>query len=555
MYVDASEKVYKNITATSSIYGRTYVNFQALPTDDAYQLNIIGFEPVGYHGYPIYATLWKNGTDGTVKFNLKNMFSGTYNMTDIQASTGVWYCVEVKYVESGSCLMYIDGVLEASLSGPALQTDQVFVGSTNSHQGQAYYDCVVVDDSYIGTLSSNNAPTIGEFEAPSTVYANQWFYLNTSVNDADGISEIVNATIELSNSVVLKWDNASATFSEQSDANNYCTLNASACIETEKNNTAFKLSWKLKLNNYPSGSVDILSSNTKVWDSTESGNNSETGLFTFSYITLNLQARDSSGTNLPRSVTFSGTLGNGTSFTKTSNTNGLATLTTCYGTHTVQVKWGTHLVKSSTSFSVTSNKTQNFDTTIARLNSGSYYVLISINQTTPATPEVNGLPNWKMYGISGSGQKDLKVDITNWVDTSQPSIIKVMGNPYETGWNWDGTNKILSGFTLDFDANPSLNLEMEWGTSSGGPGGSSGGSDTVPVTPEEEPEKPQDTINPPVYIIPEYQQPVIPADTVTTIIVGSCIVICIGLVINWLFEQNSTSKLWNRKSKKPKWKK
>jgi len=492
----------------------------------------------------------------------------TWNNASHTASLDTWYCVEAAYyvhategyfkVWVNETLIFEDTNIDTSQNGNA---GEVRVGvhssySTNSLSHKVDIDCVVVDSSYIGPLSGgNNAPSIGEFQAPSTIYANQWFYLNASVNDADGISEIVNATIELSNSVILKWDNASATFSEQSDTNNYCTLNASACIETEKNSTAFKLSWRLKLNNYPSGSVNILSSNTKVWDSTESGSNNETGLFTFSYITLNLQARDSSGTNLPRSVTFSGTLGNGTGFTKTSDTNGLATLTTCYGTHTVQVKWGTHLVKSSTSFSVTSNKTQNFDTAIARLNSGSYYVLISINQTTPVTPEINGLPNWKMYGISGSGQKDLKVDVANWVDTSQPSIIKVMGNPYETGWNWDGTNKILSGFILDFDANPSLNLEMEWGTSSGGPGGSSGGSNTVPVTPEEEPEKPQDTINPPVYIIPEYQQPVIPANAVTTIIVGSCIVICIGLVINWLFEQNSTSKLWNRKSKKPKWKK
>jgi len=559
-------RVYKGFTANNVIYVDGWFRFDNIIQTDWRKTEFItvrdsssGTTVFGvqiYHTTPYWRIEYRNDSD----------FLYATVSTD-PPTADEWREIQVKVDCSSadgtfdaSYEVWVDGTSVWSASGydsDVTSVNEIRVGVCENNEAVTntiWVDDIIVDDSYISG-GANSAPTIGEFQASSTVYANQWFYLNASVNDADGISEIINATIELSNNVILKWDNASATFSEQSDTNNYCTLNASACIETEKNSTAFKLSWKLKLNNYPSGSVNILSSNTKVWDSTESGNNSKTGLFTFSYITLNLQARDSSGTNLPRSVAFSGTLGNGTSFTKTSNTNGLATLTTCYGPHTVQVKWGTHLVKSSTSFSVTSNKTQNFDTTIARLNSGSYYVLISINQTTPATPEVNGLPNWKMYGISGSGQKDLKVDVANWVDTSQPSIIKVMGNPYETGWNWDGTNKILSGFTLDFDANPSLNLEMEWGTSSGGPGGSSGGSDTVPVTPEEEPEKPQDTINPPVYIIPEYQQPVIPTDTVTTIIVGSCIVICIGLVINWLFEQNSTSKLWNRKSKKPKWKK
>lgn len=563
-YVDAwwiDAYFYKDLSSTyTELYARAYFYFSGTLPADLIGL-ILALRTATYPYEIANVGVLANGGGWRLRYSDNGtLTSSTYSET---VQTGTWYCIEiygklgngdgvVKLWRNGTEIISVSGIINNDIG----EISQVRAGVDNGYRGtyHVYVDDVIVDTSYIGS-GGNNAPSIGEFQAPSTVYANQWFYLNASVNDADGISEIVNATIELSNSVVLKWDNASATFSEQSDTNNYCTLNASACIETEKNNTAFKLSWKLKLNNYPSGSVNILSSNTKVWDSTESGNNSETGLFTFSYITLNLQARDSSGTNLPRSVTFSGTLGNGTTFTKTSNTNGLATLTTCYGTHTVQVKWGAHLVKSSTSFSVTSNKTQNFDTTIARLNSGNYYVLISINQTTPATPEVNGLPNWKMYGISGSGQKDLKVDVANWVDTSQPSIIKVMGNPYETGWNWDGTNKILSGFTLDFDANPSLNLEMEWGTSSGGPGGSSGGSNIVPVTPEEEPEKPQDTINPPVYIIPEYQQPTIPADAITTIVVGSCIVVCIGLVINWLFEQNSTSKLWNRKSKKPKWKK
>ena len=32
-------------------------------------------------------------------------------------------------------------------------------------------------------LASNEVPTIGEFQAPSTVYANKYFFLNVTVND------------------------------------------------------------------------------------------------------------------------------------------------------------------------------------------------------------------------------------------------------------------------------------------------------------------------------------------------------------------------------------
>lgn len=39
------------------------------------------------------------------------------------------------------------------------------------------------------TYTPNYSPTIGEFQAPSTVYASRWFYLNVTVNDADGVSD------------------------------------------------------------------------------------------------------------------------------------------------------------------------------------------------------------------------------------------------------------------------------------------------------------------------------------------------------------------------------
>ena len=71
----------------------------------------------------------------------------------------------------------------------------------------------------LGLVNELTVPTIGTFQAPSTVYANKYFFLNATISDVDGVADFENATIEISNNVVLKWLNSTNTFSEQSDAN------------------------------------------------------------------------------------------------------------------------------------------------------------------------------------------------------------------------------------------------------------------------------------------------------------------------------------------------
>jgi hypothetical protein len=126
-------------------------------------------------------------------------------------------------------------------------------------------------------------PTIGEFQAPSTVYANKYFFLNATINDADGIADFVNATIEINGTIVLLWVNSTNTFSEYSDTNNYCTLDTANSIKANLNTTAHKLSWKIKLYwNYTEGSIFVISTNTKCFDSAgASGSATTTSLFTF----------------------------------------------------------------------------------------------------------------------------------------------------------------------------------------------------------------------------------------------------------------------------------
>jgi hypothetical protein len=160
-------------------------------------------------------------------------------------------------------------------------------------------------------LTLNTAPTIGEFQAPATVYANKYFLLNATINDADGIAQFVNATIEINGSIILKWDNATNTFSKYSDANNYCTLDTSGSVKTNKNSTANILSFKIKLGwNYTEGYISVLVTNTKCFDNQgASGSNSYANLFYFEddLIVYSASVNDSR-INPSQSITFTGTL-------------------------------------------------------------------------------------------------------------------------------------------------------------------------------------------------------------------------------------------------------
>ena len=126
-------------------------------------------------------------------------------------------------------------------------------------------------------------PTIGDFEASSsTVYADEWFNVNCSLADPDGVEYIKNGTLALNGSVVLAWDNATGNFTINQDPNSFCTLNSTACIMEEISSTALNLSWRIKLtSSYPTGSIDVLSSSTVYDIDGFSGSGSESGVFTF----------------------------------------------------------------------------------------------------------------------------------------------------------------------------------------------------------------------------------------------------------------------------------
>jgi len=207
------------------------------------------------------------------------------------------------------------------------------------------------------TMAVNQPPTIGTFQAPGTAYAGEYFFLNCSVQDLNGKDEIVNATIEISNSIILKYDNASDTFSEYQDTNGYCTLDAGSSVRTEINSTAFKLSWKIKLSySCPEGQISVIVTNTKVFDSLDdSGSGSQSNLFYFDKkFTLNLRSVDSESDAITDVTVY---MDNGTEYSASPDSGGWANWT-AITTSTVDVTVKFYGIQvNSTTITMDDNKT------------------------------------------------------------------------------------------------------------------------------------------------------------------------------------------------------
>ena len=176
-----------------------------------------------------------------------------------------------------------------------------------------WQNIIAISDTFaVGEIPpQNHPPTIGGFQSPSIVYANKYFFLNATITDPDGVTDLVNATIEISNGIILKWVNGPDAFSKQQDTYGYCTLDATDSFKTLINSTTYRLSFKIKLGwSFPEGSVDILSFNTKCFDSYgKSGSSSHEALFTFEDDLIVYSASvDDSRINPSQPITFSGTL-------------------------------------------------------------------------------------------------------------------------------------------------------------------------------------------------------------------------------------------------------
>jgi hypothetical protein len=136
--------------------------------------------------------------------------------------------------------------------------------------------------SLLTVTTTSNPPTTGQFQGPTTAYANKYFLLNNTITDLDGLADFKNASIQITSGVVLLWVNSTNSFSIQTDAGHYCTLDAANSARVTVNSTAYMLTWKIKLYwNYTEGAINI---NGTVFDNEGlSGAASQASLFTFEH--------------------------------------------------------------------------------------------------------------------------------------------------------------------------------------------------------------------------------------------------------------------------------
>ena len=77
-------------------------------------------------------------------------------------------------------------------------------GASGTGSASALFNFVVI---------SNNVPSVESIVSPSIVYADRYFLLNVTVQDAEEVADLDYATVQIG-TVVLKWDSSTDSFSE-----------------------------------------------------------------------------------------------------------------------------------------------------------------------------------------------------------------------------------------------------------------------------------------------------------------------------------------------------
>lgn len=266
-------------------------------------------------------------------------------------------------------------------------------------------------------------------------------------------------------------------------------------------------------------------------------------------ITLTLQARDKDGANLPRQVTFSGTLGNGSSFEESSDSTGNLALTTNGGWTTVNVAWGSHTVAAETTTMIDTSETVTINTYIERLDSDSYYLLASLDNTdiSSAGLQLMGHVNWQMPRLSGSGTVELKVDCANWVATSEPFKFRLNDFYHLSGWTWSSSTFTYS---IDLSSADSFIVEMWWVSTGRDP---TEPSSSVIVSPVDTSEPSDVTVSP--HIIPERQSTFTIAPLTLVALALGCggAIGIVAYTFNWFRTRDTVESLFNGKGVTVDW--
>jgi hypothetical protein len=189
-------------------------------------------------------------------------------------------------------------------------------------------------------------------------------------------------------------------------------------------------------------------------------------------LTLDLQAQDNAGTDLPRTVTFKVLNGStGTLVTEqTSTTSGAATLNLAPGYYTIETWWGSYYV-GSTNYTLASNATLPMITWIERLSSGDNYLLAAVNGTEMSDLSLVGDTDWDCSAFNGTDVQYFTQDHANWVTQQDPAsltIVETQVNASSADWSY--TANILE-YPIDFEAyDGTVTLAMTFEEGDGGIG-------------------------------------------------------------------------------------
>lgn len=118
------------------------------------------------------------------------------------------------------------------------------------------------------------------------VIPNEHVILRVTASDAEGLSEISSVQVELTDGIILKYDNTTDTFSEVQDTSSLCTPLTALSQATVVNSTAINVDFRFYLSSStPVGTKYLVEDNTKVTDIYAQTANTSATLFLFSTTT------------------------------------------------------------------------------------------------------------------------------------------------------------------------------------------------------------------------------------------------------------------------------
>jgi hypothetical protein len=417
-------------------------------------------------------------------------------VNDTENANATWYMIQTNYATIESDV----NVLDFALSDDRGDIDAtLFASGTLTYQGSS----LTVPDTEVTAVVINNStnhnvgsgtPASGFFNISITaenVVGLETYHAYLDMVDDDGDSEDATTDTFIADQIVVYYEQIDET---QVDAGAPIEYRVRALLDYDESllgsgdaveANAGAMTWDVTNTWFEVTHTEITGKNytfqvTSALDNTyditaiEAEQPHPTGMWVgeVESLSLDLQAQDNEGADLPRSVTFN--VLNATSGTlvaeQNSTTSGAATLNLAPGNYTIETWWGSYLVSSS-NHTLTTNTTAPLITNIERLNSGDNYLLATVNGTEMSDLTLVGETDWDCPSFNGTGVQFFKQDHTNWVtqlDPAQFTVVATQANASSIDWSY--TTYIFE-YPVDFEAHDgTVTLAMTFEEGNGGIG-------------------------------------------------------------------------------------